>query len=462
MKLPIITGIIFVFSLLNLYGKGIFPLDTIDLGELPIGNRYRFLIEAENENNKKLHLIQLKVETEKVLDSLNVFSFSNYDRDNVYSIHNEYESRLYTLFFYHVTELPGFSNTSIKRIGKIIAKYIIENDDKISLDTVYFSYTLAQLKTRIYSNNGSQSRFMICGGNNLIGLDYNILNYTNSVYKIDSVVNRKISGNAEFTLKSLKSGADSVIVKSGSYYYWSSNALSPKNEAIDYISHLQIFLRDTIANESKVISDTLKVYFYPSDPLLFMTYYNFSVAGTSPADTVFINGYPCSSNEIYIEDVKMIGNFQNGSYSFLFNKSSLPMNLNLHQINENKQLKLPVLELEKTHFYYNGAIEIKYRNGVEKSQYRYILFENDGIIPSSVDRDKSECLVYPNPAVNSIFISSEFANSDYSIYDVFGQRLLFGMLDNVQIDISKLQAGTYYINIQQGEKIVNSKFVVIR
>ncbi|MEZ4853773.1 S8/S53 family peptidase [Flavobacterium sp.] len=72
--------------------------------------------------------------------------------------------------------------------------------------------------------------------------------------------------------------------------------------------------------------------------------------------------------------------------------------------------------------------------------------------------------IFPNPATNSIFIQSydeSYIGSTIIIYNTLGQNVLQSKLDSkeTQLDISKLQSGLYWVEINNLSKKTNLKFI---
>lgn len=67
--------------------------------------------------------------------------------------------------------------------------------------------------------------------------------------------------------------------------------------------------------------------------------------------------------------------------------------------------------------------------------------------------------IYPNPTTNSFVLSVEGEYS-YKLFTINGKEIISGIgNDQVEIDLTKLSAGTYLIEVSQGENIYNAKVV---
>ncbi len=71
--------------------------------------------------------------------------------------------------------------------------------------------------------------------------------------------------------------------------------------------------------------------------------------------------------------------------------------------------------------------------------------------------------IYPNPAHNLINIKAKLPSgtNHYNIYDICGKKLKFGTIIAGKIDISDLSQGVYFVRIQNNQKFLLGKFVVL-
>lgn len=68
-------------------------------------------------------------------------------------------------------------------------------------------------------------------------------------------------------------------------------------------------------------------------------------------------------------------------------------------------------------------------------------------------------ITYPNPANNEIFVETDFKNVSYSIIDLSGKIIETDKLLSNKINVESLEAGSYIIQIGDGDAILRSKFV---
>jgi endonuclease I len=77
--------------------------------------------------------------------------------------------------------------------------------------------------------------------------------------------------------------------------------------------------------------------------------------------------------------------------------------------------------------------------------------------------------VYPNPAGNSISVEAPLifsSNSSLSIYNIYGQEVYYGtgssLNPTLNLDVSSLQNGMYFLLIKSENQVLSSKFQVLR
>lgn len=85
-------------------------------------------------------------------------------------------------------------------------------------------------------------------------------------------------------------------------------------------------------------------------------------------------------------------------------------------------------------------------------------------IADSQEKQKNDLLVYPNPANDRLYIShkSEIQKINFSIIDLLGKTLLSSSLDADYIDISMLESGVYFIQLNKENKISTTKFIKVK
>lgn len=80
---------------------------------------------------------------------------------------------------------------------------------------------------------------------------------------------------------------------------------------------------------------------------------------------------------------------------------------------------------------------------------------------NTIDNSK-DILFFPNPTNNYINISQNIDYNEIKIYDLFGSLvLIYSNSNNIQIDVSFLKEGVYFIVFQNENKIFKEKFIKI-
>jgi hypothetical protein len=98
---------------------------------------------------------------------------------------------------------------------------------------------------------------------------------------------------------------------------------------------------------------------------------------------------------------------------------------------------------------------------IEGPEINTSLTVTEGANPLSIETEiESTLKVYPNPAINELFIeaSENLIGSRVDIFDVQGKRVQSGILNSNRIDVSSLETGNYILQVLFGEVTVESKF----
>ncbi|MBB4805175.1 hypothetical protein HNP38_000447 [Chryseobacterium defluvii] len=78
-------------------------------------------------------------------------------------------------------------------------------------------------------------------------------------------------------------------------------------------------------------------------------------------------------------------------------------------------------------------------------------------VPNSINQD--DIMIYPNPVSTVLHVKNISKKANYKIYNTAGQLISNGVLLNNQINVSKLINGVYVIDIEDGEKSAQKKFI---
>jgi uncharacterized delta-60 repeat protein len=73
---------------------------------------------------------------------------------------------------------------------------------------------------------------------------------------------------------------------------------------------------------------------------------------------------------------------------------------------------------------------------------------------------KTNFLLYPNPATNQLNLNTDIDLKSFEIHDLNGKKVLSSKITTKQIDISNLPKSVYIINIQTSEGELIKKFIV--
>ena len=104
----------------------------------------------------------------------------------------------------------------------------------------------------------------------------------------------------------------------------------------------------------------------------------------------------------------------------------------------------------------SGNVDVIYNPEINTS-----LSITEGSNPLSIESELQTSLkVYPNPAINELFIeaSENLIGSRADIYDVQGKKVQSRILNANSLDVSTLETGNYILQIVFGELTVESKF----
>ncbi len=109
----------------------------------------------------------------------------------------------------------------------------------------------------------------------------------------------------------------------------------------------------------------------------------------------------------------------------------------------------------------NGKIlasgNFKYYNSIGKA-YIIRLFGNSLSIDEFSSKTNS---IYPNPVIDFINIPNTIntESTTFEIYNLLGQNLLKGNIDNSVINVASLPKGIYLLKMENGKNTINQKFI---
>ena len=100
---------------------------------------------------------------------------------------------------------------------------------------------------------------------------------------------------------------------------------------------------------------------------------------------------------------------------------------------------------------YTGGI--LYRNGTAQPGEHLafsVIIDDSTLGVNDVDANETKVKVYPNPATNSIQLTSLKQQENYTILDISGRKVLAGIVsENEAINIQQLSKGIYFIQLEK-------------
>lgn len=106
----------------------------------------------------------------------------------------------------------------------------------------------------------------------------------------------------------------------------------------------------------------------------------------------------------------------------------------------------------------DGLVDIIIQGFVDNTNFYW---NNTPILSTPDAQSNVQVTLYPNPAKNTVQISSSEVIQSASIYSVFGQRVFTTEEDsnNIELDISSLQAGNYFVQLRSQGNIETMKLI---
>jgi hypothetical protein len=110
----------------------------------------------------------------------------------------------------------------------------------------------------------------------------------------------------------------------------------------------------------------------------------------------------------------------------------------------------------------NYAVEIKIGNCIDTSELIFNSFQSSSI----QDISNNSFSIYPNPIKDkfNIYLNKKLVHGTFQIYNLIGKLIFEGLIDNseqIQIDNFNLDNGLYYIQINDYEKSIGVKKIVV-
>ena len=83
-------------------------------------------------------------------------------------------------------------------------------------------------------------------------------------------------------------------------------------------------------------------------------------------------------------------------------------------------------------------------------------------VDQTLPAKKSSFKLYPNPAINDVVYITTSKNGfkDIVVYDVFGEKVLTDRISSKTLNISRLIAGVYVLQVTESNETMTRKLVV--
>ncbi len=156
------------------------------------------------------------------------------------------------------------------------------------------------------------------------------------------------------------------------------------------------------------------------------------------------------------------------TFSVKDNNSSPVENAQIHIQNWNNSLFTDASGKNSTNLGTGNYTAIIYRTGFVNDTTAFSVTDKDininitlQAVTAIAQNSANRIVIYPNPASDNFFVKNA-ENSVMTITDMFGRRVLRTKLNsnNENIDVSKLQAGIYIININLKKSVFQTKIIV--
>ena len=72
----------------------------------------------------------------------------------------------------------------------------------------------------------------------------------------------------------------------------------------------------------------------------------------------------------------------------------------------------------------------------------------NGVPLSMEEENLSNVSIFPNPATDFAQITGDLSFTSYSIYNISGQQVLSGAIDDNKIEVLSLTSGVYFLNLE--------------
>ena len=78
---------------------------------------------------------------------------------------------------------------------------------------------------------------------------------------------------------------------------------------------------------------------------------------------------------------------------------------------------------------------------------------------SKVEMDQSLVKLFPNPAREYLSVTSSYPVSNYTVLNALGQIVVKGNIIDQRINVSTLQSGVYFLQLQVENEVLIKRFI---
>jgi len=181
----------------------------------------------------------------------------------------------------------------------------------------------------------------------------------------------------------------------------------------------------------------------------------------SVGDTLNIFRYPFHSFTVLSIDTIVISGILRRQYNIGYcGQESFQL---IEGIGNNQGILVNLFSSSSTGFLrcyeYNG--ELQYHDSSKDSIYGFVGCSNT-VDLSTIEKDKAEIFVYPNPAKDDISFSCSSMIKDIEIYDIMGKMIYHSEVKDYSkvINVSSFNKGIYIAKVNTEKGLISKKFIV--
>ena len=285
--------------------------------------------------------------------------------------------------------------------------------------------------------------------------------YSFTVYARDDATNTSDASNTENVTTQSSGGGDSTVLNEGFFESGWDNWVDGGSDAYRYRGSrayegsYAIRLRDNTNSSVMTLSNinvssynniNIEFYFYArsmeNGEDFWVQYYDGSSWNTI---ATYTSGTDFSNNDFYNASV----NISSADYNF---PSNSQFRFRCDASGNNDQIYIDQVTITGN----SGFSPLTtYINSLGRDINN--ILGNEG---NEIDYE-SDFLLYPNPAKSNISIklTTESNYITYHIFNMIGQEVLSGVLENETIKVDSLQAGVYFMKINDGEEKMIQRFI---